>query len=628
MKKMIRNMAWVLLSLLAVWAPGMDLTVQRVLRPDAFELGGYLHQAIGRTADAIQTDGITLVFMMAGMLWFTRRYLFRKPENTGMGEYLLCAFFSVMQLLNAAKRQASTVSILYENMFQLLKVALYLPGMFVLLLCAVRGLRELLDWNPKTPKIALWEKHPFLFPFVVLIIVWTPVLLIKYPGALTIDTVLQYRMYVGLEPRSTPHPPFGTLFYGMWIDWARNSNATNLIYFIITFVKTIAFAAVLAYALYTIKQRGVAMWMCLFAFGLFAVSPVYSGWMTVICKDSEYLILCTMTTVLMLEHLGTRRVTTSRWKMVVLAICLILMMLVRHNGVLIAVPLLLIILIEMICQKAGKKQCLRFAAYACAIVVCAFGVKESIIVGMNMKRVSQNDWMSLMFQQTARVVSLHEEEITPQEKELISQMFKFDEMYWRYKPHQADLTRWNMPEDGERSPEDLRAFWKVWWQLFKRYPVDYLDATLHMNGVLFDLQSNEPMYVSLTDHWKDDHVYQDSFNDMSYYNAEQIRPLNGYQRALTEYFYRFSEIPLIGQFASMGFCMELLLVMTYLCWITGRKRALYALLPSLVVASNGLLCAVVYLRYLLPMVAAMPLWLAAWQLCPPENCKLKGSEQA
>jgi len=172
---------------------------------------------------------------------------------------------------------------------------------------------------------------------------------------------------------------------------------------------------------------------------------------------------------------------------------------------------------------------------------------------------------------------------------------------------------------------DASAYLRVWWKQFLRYPMDYLDAQLNMNYYLFDLQSNSPVYIGLSDNELYYYVYPYSFNDMSFYEAEAIRPLNSWQMALTEWYYRFSDLPVIGLFASMGFCVDVMLMLMYLAWVNRRRRALLVWIPSLVVAVSGLFCPIVYIRYLLPTVCSLPLWLGAYYAvqAPPAPAVLK-----
>lgn len=102
--KHLKQAGVLIAAILMTIAPGLDMAVQRKLRPDAVDFGGYLFQAIGRTIAAIQTDKLTMVFMLFASLWFAKRYLYDKPKRTGYGEYLLCGFFSVMMLCSASIR--------------------------------------------------------------------------------------------------------------------------------------------------------------------------------------------------------------------------------------------------------------------------------------------------------------------------------------------------------------------------------------------------------------------------------------------------------------------------------------------------------------------------------------------
>ena len=140
------------------------------------------------------------------------------------------------------------------------------------------------------------------------------------------------------------------------------------------------------------------------------------------------------------------------------------------------------------------------------------------------------DVMSLPFQQTARVVvKLHGEEIPQEEREIIDRVLDYDSLAEGYSDWYADNVKDTYRQTA--TAENRRAYWGVWWRQLCRWPVEYLDAALHMNGVLFDLRNNEPMYISFSDMELDTYVYPWSFNDMTMYDREALVPLNSAQRA-------------------------------------------------------------------------------------------------
>lgn len=602
-------------ALLMAIAPALDMAVQRKVRPDAFDLGGYLQQAIGRTAAAVGSDAITAAVMVLAMLWLGNRYLYRKPKNTRVGEYVLIAFFSVMMLICSSIRATGSIQTLYVNAFQLLKVPLYLAGMFLLLLCALRALGELLQRKPAARGLALWDRHPFALPFIALCLAWLPHFILKYPGVLMIDSCLQFRQYLGISPRTATHPPFGTLMYGLMIVFAQKVGSYNLTYFAVNTVQTLSFIAVLSYSLWLMRRQKVPFWVCLATFLLYAVNPTYVGWSVVLVKDSSYLILCLLAGVLLLDFLcETDGFLHSKWRLAALGACLYLMILTRHNGITVAVPLLVAMAGVMIARKVGFASIARFLLYGLAVVALTVGTNEAIIRSLSLSRENLYDYLAVPFQQTARVVKLHPEEISADERAAIDRMLDYDQIAAAYLPHVADPVKWTAT--WLRDDADRDAYLRVWLRHAFRYPMDYLDAMFGLNSVLFDLQKNVPVFHSLTDNALTDYVYPYAFNDMDYYEAEAIRPLSTLQTALTEFYFRFSDIPGVGLFASMGFCVDVLLAMAYLSWVNGHKKVLLVMIPSLVTAVSGLFCPIVYTRYLLTTIASLPLWFAAYYALP------------
>ena len=59
-----------------------------------------------------------------------------------------------------------------------------------------------------------------------------------------------------------------------------------------------------------------------------------------------------------------------------------------------------------------------------------------------------------------------------------------------------------------------------------------------------------------------------------------------------------------------------MILLGYVSWILRRRKTLLTMIPSAVTAAATLFCPEVYIRYLLPAMASLPLWLAAFFLLP------------
>lgn len=612
MKKSLQTFVITLSAALMSMAPGLGMEVVRKLDPDAYDPGGYLYQLIGRTFNAFHTDPLTLAILFCAMFFLARRYLFGKPQNTGLGEYVLCGLTSLIMLICACMRDAGSIQVIWANAFQLFKAMLIFAGMYCLDLCLLRGFAELLhrDWPQKPCR--LWARHPFAFPCCVLALAWLPHVIIRYPGAINLDIVMPIRQYIGLTRRANDFPVLGTLMYGWLFTLGQKLGNVNITYFLITLVQVLGLLFTLSYALWLMNRRHVSTPVQVLSLVLFAVSPLYIGWATIIIKDAQYLVLMMMLGVLLTEFLtdpASFLGKKSRW--VLLAVDFVLLIFTRNNGVFIVLPVAVMMALVILCRKAGWKPAALVAVMAAASVGFTSGVNALIIDRMDMHEIRFYDYLSIPFQQTARVACLHGDEgLTEEDKAAISTMIDYDQLAEKYDPQRADgvKTTVGVNQRGEHSPD---AYLSVWWKQFKQYPLDYADAFLAMSYYMFDLQSNVPVYNSYAD--IDEYTYPYAFHEEFFFNAEEIAPLLHYQLALTEGYFRFDDLPLIGQFASMGFCMHVLMAIVYLSWVNRRRNTLLMMIPSIITAAMTMFCPEVYVRYLLPVMAALPLWLAAYQ---------------
>lgn len=92
-----------------------------------------------------------------------------------------------------------------------------------------------------------------------------------------IDSCLQFREYLNLTPRSTTHPPFGTLIYGLMVTFGKEIGSYNIAYFMMMMVQTFSMIAVLSYALWLMHKYKAPFWVSAMALALFALSPSYVG---------------------------------------------------------------------------------------------------------------------------------------------------------------------------------------------------------------------------------------------------------------------------------------------------------------------------------------------------------------
>lgn len=612
MKKYLQGAGCFGSAMLIALSLGMDLAPARAARPQAIDLFGYVYQLIARTFASIALDRLALAAVAVAALWLCRRFLFHKPEKTGAGEYVLCAFLGLMMLLATAVRTQGTVQILWTNAFQLAKTLLCAAGMYLLFLVLLRGLRQVCTALPAGCCSRLYSLEHYLSLwklFLILTVAWLPHIIARYPGVLMWDSYMQIKQFMGEGERWANHPPFGTLLYGAVAWLGECVGNRNLIYFLFTLFQCGCYLAVLSYSLVVLRRLGMPAVLWVGTLAVYAVSPCYAGWATVIAKDSSYVILYILLVTLMLEVMYDRkRFFRTPVRLAVWGIATVFLTLCRHNGA--AIALAGLVCVAGVHWKAARRHVIRLTACSLAALALAFGAETLIQKTMNIRDLYIPDVMSLPFQQTARVVKLHAEDISAQDAEIIDRVVDYAGLAEHYVEDYADQVKDTYRQSA--TPADRAAYWGVWFRHLLQWPADYLDAMLCMNGVLFDLRDNAPMYVCFSDAAINEVVYPWSFNDMTMYEREALVPLNSLNRTLTEWYMDFDQIPLIGLVGSMSFHALLMLGMCYISWTSGRRRSLLIWVPNLVTWGICLAAPVVYLRYALPFICAAPLCLAAY----------------
>ena len=614
--KTLRTGAAALAALLMTLAAGLDMTPARKLNPDAVDAGGFLYQLIGRTSRSFTLEPLAATCVLLLAFWLARRYLLRRAEGAKAGEYLLSAFLGGIALLCAAMRAGETVRLIWQNSFQLFKSLLIFAGMSLWFLYAVRALAEWLSRPREEGRFgAFWNRHPFGFPFLVLLAAYGWQIVIKYPGVIHLDVVMPIRMVLGLSPKNNTFPPTGTLLYGGAFLLGEKLGNVNWAYFAIMLFQSVSLMLTLSYALWLMHTRKAPRWVQLLTLALFAVNPIYIGWITTLGKDAQYMVWMLLLGVLMMEFLAEPEAfcrKKSRWAL--LTADSLLAVLTRYNGVSVAVPCLAAILI-VLCRRPALRRNIPCLLVCSAL---AFGLSAGANAAatrfLGLEEVRFYDYLSIPFQQTARVAKFYGGEgVTDEEKAAVDTMIAYDQLAERYDPAHADgvKTTVDVLERGKNSPAAYLCFW---WKQLRQYPVDYLDAMLNVNYWMLDLQQNVPTYHSYADIQQ--YTYPYAFHETRFFNLEEIRPLMSWQRALTEWYFRFDRLPLIGNFASMGFCVNGMILLAYVSWILRRRKTLLTMIPSAVTAAATLFCPEVYIRYLLPAMASLPLWLAAFFLLP------------
>ena len=261
---------------------------------------------------------------------------------------------------------------------------------------------------------------------------------------------------------------------------------------------------------------------------------------------------------------------------------------------------------------AEKKKRKPICIVLLLLIIFHVGYGKILLPSLKISNTSIREVLSIPFQQTARVVKLHKDEIPEDEKEVIDYLLDFETLGERYQSDISDPVK--NEYNKEATSEDLMNYFKVWFQQFLRYPVDYLDATI--SNVYGYFYPNTSKWYIYTDY--KNKLEEEGFDD-HFIMPDWVR------KPLIDYGETFPYIPIVGSFVNIGIVVWIYFIMLGFLLVNKKGKYLPVLLPAL---SLILVCVAspvnTYFRYAQPYVFALPVTMfLLYQILTKENKKKK-----
>ncbi|RHO93370.1 hypothetical protein DW023_00005 [Clostridium sp. AF37-7] len=214
--------------------------------------------------------------------------------------------------------------------------------------------------------------------------------------------------------------------------------------------------------------------------------------------------------------------------------------------------------------------------------------------------------LSVPFQQTARYIKEYSDEVTEKEKEVIDRVLNYDTLSERYEADRSDKVKdgWNK----YTSKVELKEYFSVWYQMLKKHPLVYAEATL--NNYYYYLYPGKRLATNYSYSWSE--KCMDSVNkrgnqlNMDVHYPVKLKCLRNCYEALREGIFN---LPVLGVFKCVALYIWLLLIFAFylfrrqkidiLCW------GIIPLLASVGIAFLGP-CNGYYFRYVYMITVALP----------------------
>ncbi len=457
------------------------------------------------------------------------------------------------------------------------------------------------------------------------LIAWLPYFVIFFPGTANTDTVIQLMQSFGIKSYIndlttikppitfyTNHHPFLTTllfeaFFKLGLNVFGNITIGVAIY---TIFHMVVSAVVFTVALQYLRFAGVTRNRRLVIQLVIMFIPIFPMYAICMLKDTWYALFSLLLVILMAEIARTKGKAFSKWWFDVLfALNSLGLMLTKNYG------FYVIIIVGIIYLVIYRKEWWKILISVGVPTVLYRVLWVAILLPLlNVAPVGKQEALSVPFQQTARYVVEHGDEVTEEEKEAINKVLPYKSLAKYYRPDLSDYIKEEYKQNA--SSTDLNEYFKTWAMMFFKHPLTYVEATVNNTYEYWDIDkiSNlvyyefEP-YLQKHDPNKEyEHLYVTNFELMK--NARFV---------VNQMMLSFEKIPFINIFMSMGFLPWIVLVMVvYSIYKKKKDYIMLNVMPVIVYAiclvspDNG------NSRYIMPVIYSI-LFIAVLLLLPEDK---------
>lgn len=354
---------------------------------------------------------------------------------------------------------------------------------------------ESLEQEQKKPLLSwlgtlLGKPYGVLVSGAIIFICWLPTFVMLYPGTLINDSwgqLHQYALFLNGTPLHDHHPVLTTLIIGFTINTAEKLTGNwHIAFFAYVIAQGMITSFVFAGAVsYCYRKLGIGEKAALAMLIVYCLLPVYPASVQTISKDALSGWIFVAFSIVFVEIVRTEGKALEQKRISIgLAVLGLACALTKKVNTYVCLFSIIGILIA---YRRFWKKLLPSLCLITGIMLIVFPVLSGIGA---ITAGGKQEMFSIPFQQTARYVKEHPEDVTDHEFKVIDKVIGMENLAERYDQFNAD------PVKGysERATTgEYVQYMKVWFQQGIRHPLTYLKAFDAMISGLFSYKEYIPL---------------------------------------------------------------------------------------------------------------------------------------
>ena len=440
-------------------------------------------------------------------------------------------------------------------------------------------------------KSAFWRenpKHIFWILFASFFAIQCIYIIAFFPGIATWD---------GRHQWTNHHPIVSTLVEGSIVEFGRRIIDYNFGLFLFVFLQSLLQSFTFAYTVKFISDAVKSKVIVAFSYIYFLLNPVLAIWSIGLGKDCIY-YLSFLWFVISLVKIFKHSNGNMRWSIYVQLIFSAFACGFFRKEAAIVVTISLITAFLFSCYSRNRKNALIYATTFYVIFFMAF----NLLLGLNDIHSPRKEALSIPLQQTARLV-WSDKVLNKEDMKIINGLFGNKDLRKLYKPSHADPVKKAFIE----SEANYRAWKDFYFKYLTIYPATYVEAIINQNYGYF-----YPFFGPI------DYGYyhmprKDGFKDnISLSVISKAEGLQNFLKSIPKF---FRGMPFLSVYYNCSFFVWSLLFICGFALVRKCWRVICISMPLLLTFAVCLLSPVgADARYMLPIIASYPLWLAvSWK---------------
>ena len=541
-------------------------------------------------------------------------FLVRKYQQIMTKDLLKCTIvpsilFAFFQVFGHSFQQTDSWRLIFENYRTVLKACFLFTGYTVLFIIIIGLLFKYLKKCKmiQSTKEFQWftdNKKSILVVMAIILLFWAPSLISNFPGITNYDFFDMLNSFYGHETYSlravtlidpsvtlnNNNPVLQTLLAVGCMKIGTFFNLPWIGLFIFCYSQAILFALVLSYVIYYLAKIGVHQYLRIGLLLIFGLAPMNANYAVTTLKDVNFAFVFLLYLICLLEMVKSpQEFFNQKKKLFYFAGINLLLMLLRNNGSYILIPTDIVLLI--VYRKYWKQTAISTLTPLFIFIVL---ISNVLYPALKIAPGSKREMYSVPFQQTARLVKEHGDEIPQEDRDIINKVLAYDKIAERYNPELSDKVKATYKKYS--TSEDMSQYLIVWAKWLFIYPDVYIQATMNnCYGYFYPDAKSWIAYTEITPPGKDYRVS----------SPKLLTPIREFVNAIPEF---VRNIPIVGLIESIGFYTWLLILSIAYLVYTHNKKFIYMYTPLLILLLTCVLSpANTMLRYIYPMILSVPI---------------------